>query len=90
MAGCEEAFAEVAGDDLFGVADGGEIDAGVPFQKYIDVCRYTLKLCFGQHRGGRKKRAEQFGDAAGVHEFSIVRAGAVAARLGCVGVRLEQ
>ena len=26
----EEALAEVAADDLFGVADGGEVGAGVP------------------------------------------------------------
>jgi hypothetical protein len=36
----EEAFAEVAGDDLFFVADGGQVDAGVPAEKYIDVRRY--------------------------------------------------
>jgi len=29
MAGGEEGFAEVAGDDFLGVTDGGEIDAGV-------------------------------------------------------------
>jgi hypothetical protein len=29
-AGGEERFAEVAGDDVFGVADGGQVDAGVP------------------------------------------------------------
>ena len=29
-AGHEEAFAEMAGYDLFGVADGGEVDAGIP------------------------------------------------------------
>jgi len=30
MAGKEKRFAEMAGDDLFGVADGGQVDAGVP------------------------------------------------------------
>jgi hypothetical protein len=30
VAGGEEALTEVAGDDVFGVADGGEVDAGVP------------------------------------------------------------
>ena len=30
LAGGEKGFAEVAGDDLFWIADGGEIDAGVP------------------------------------------------------------
>jgi hypothetical protein len=33
VAGGEEAFAEVAGDDLFGIADGGEVDAGVPAEE---------------------------------------------------------
>jgi hypothetical protein len=41
MAGGEEAFAEVAGDDILGVADGGQVDAGVPAEEYIDVRRYT-------------------------------------------------
>jgi hypothetical protein len=31
--GGEEALAEVAGDDFFGVADGGEVDAGVPAEE---------------------------------------------------------
>src|SRR5579864_17621 len=51
MAGGEEALAEVASHDLVGVANGSEVDAGVPADKYIDVCRYTLKLCGGQERG---------------------------------------
>jgi hypothetical protein len=51
MAGGEEALAEVAGHDLVGVADGSEVDAGVPADEYIDVCRYTLKLCGGQESG---------------------------------------
>lgn len=33
----EEAFAEVAADDLFGVADGREIGAGVPAEKEVKV-----------------------------------------------------
>jgi len=33
MAGGEEGFAEVAGDDFFGVADRGEVDMGVPVEK---------------------------------------------------------
>ena len=32
-AGSEQALAEVAGDYLFGIADGGEIDAGVPAEE---------------------------------------------------------
>jgi len=34
----------VAGDDLFFVADGGQVDAGVPADEYIDVCRYMVQL----------------------------------------------
>jgi len=33
MAGGEQGLAEVASDDLPGIADGGEVDAGVPAQK---------------------------------------------------------
>jgi len=51
VAGGEEAFAEVAGDDGFGFADGGQVDAGIPAKKYIDVRRYILQLCWGQDGG---------------------------------------
>ncbi len=33
MAGEEEGLAEVAGHDLVGVADGGQVDAGVPAEQ---------------------------------------------------------
>jgi hypothetical protein len=33
----EEAFAEVTADDLFGVTDGGEVGAGVPLEKKVEV-----------------------------------------------------
>ena len=48
LAGGEEGLAEVAADDVFGVADGGEIDAGIPAEEYIDVCRYMLELSWGK------------------------------------------
>ena len=38
----------MASDDVFGVADGGEVDAGVPSEEYIDVRRYILELGGGQ------------------------------------------
>jgi hypothetical protein len=44
VAGGEEALAEVAGDDFFGVTDGGEVDAGIPAEKYIDVRRYIMQV----------------------------------------------
>jgi hypothetical protein len=44
MAGCEQALAKVADDNLFRVAHGGQVDAGVPAEKYIDVRRYTMQL----------------------------------------------
>jgi hypothetical protein len=77
----KEGFAEVASDNLFRIADGGEIDAGIPAEKYIDERRYTLiervvsrrALVAGRHP---QERGEQFGDAGGVHailELSIVK-----------------
>lgn len=37
MGGGEEAFAEVALDDLFRAADGGEADAGVPAEEEVEI-----------------------------------------------------
>jgi|SRR5271166_7207950 len=51
VAGGKKALAEVAGDDLFFVADGCEIHASVPALEYIDVRRYTLELSGGQDSG---------------------------------------
>jgi len=44
MAGGEEGFAEVAGDDFFRVADRGQVDAGIPAEEYIDIRRYVPQL----------------------------------------------
>ena len=44
----EQAFAEVAGYDLFRVADCGQVDAGIPVHQYIDVHRYTMQLGWRQ------------------------------------------
>src|SRR5712692_4229703 len=51
MAGGKQGFAEVAGDDLVRLAHGGEVDAGIPAEEYIDVCRYLSQL-----RGGEDSR----------------------------------
>src|SRR5579863_167004 len=51
LAGGEEGLAEVAADDVFWVADGGEVDAGIPVEEYIDVRRYMLQL-----RGSQNNR----------------------------------
>ena len=51
VASGEKALAEVAGDDGFGVADGGQVDAGIPAEEYIDVRRYILQWCRGQDDG---------------------------------------
>jgi hypothetical protein len=88
VAGREQALAEVAGYYFFFVADGGQVDAGVPVEKYIDVRRYIFELSggedsrfltgpsarFGMTRlsGGGYEGLEQFGDAGRVHEFLIV------------------
>ena len=68
MAGEKEAFAEVAGYDLFGVADRREIDARIPAHQYIDVHQYTSEqrlriqvLVFAEEWG------EQLGNASGGH-----------------------
>jgi len=37
MAGGEEAFSEVAADDLFRVADGGEVGVGVPLEEEVEI-----------------------------------------------------
>ena len=47
VAGGEQGFSEVAGDDFLRPADGGEVDAGVPAEQYIDVCRYLFQLRLG-------------------------------------------
>jgi len=77
VAGGEEGFAEVASDNLFRVADGGEIDARIPAEEYIDVRRYMLTKGDVSRRslvvGISQERLEQFGDAGAVHvEGSIV------------------
>lgn len=61
----EEAFTEVAGYDLVGIADCGQVHAGVPAQKYIDVYRYMsekMRRVAYPHEWG-----QQFGDAGLVH-----------------------
>jgi len=76
----EEGFAEVAGDDLVWVADGGEVDAGVPAEEYIDVRRYKLQvghrepLRFAQGRlktgvGLLQEWFQELGDAGGLHSL---------------------
>jgi len=71
VAGSEEGFAKVAGDDLFGIADGSEIYARIPAEKYIDVRRYTMiESVIGRWSlvvGLGQERPEQFGDAGGIH-----------------------
>jgi len=47
VAGEEEGLAEVASDDLFRIADGGEVDAGVPAEQKIDVRRYLFEVVGG-------------------------------------------
>ena len=45
MMGGEERLTEVPGHDLFGIADGSKVDAGVPVNEHIDVRRYTFVQC---------------------------------------------
>jgi hypothetical protein len=61
VAGGEEGFAEVASDDFFFAADGGEVDAGVPALEYIDVRRYILELRWGKNSRFLTGPLAQFG-----------------------------
>jgi hypothetical protein len=71
VAGGEEGFAEVAGHDFFRIADGGEVDAGVPVEKYIDVRRYMIaEGVVGSESsvvGFLQEGLKEVGDAGGVH-----------------------
>jgi hypothetical protein len=62
--GSEEGFAEVAGDDLIFIADGGEVDAGVPADEYIDVRRYIMEL--------KRRQQDRFLTAAS-HRLGMTR-----------------
>ena len=77
MAGGEEGFSEVAGEDFFGIADSGEVDACVPAQEQIEVggdvavksvvCRLSVVV------GARCEGLEQRGDLGEVHGKSDCR-----------------
>jgi hypothetical protein len=74
MSSGEEALAEVAGDDFFRIANGGQIDTTVPAKQYIDIRRYTMEeaVMGGGSRAVRicpvEKRSKQFGDAIRRHD----------------------
>ena len=70
VAGGEEAFTEVAGDDVFRVADGGEVDPRIPVGEYIDVSRYMVEIIFCQGLRRVEERMEKFGDVGQIHEES--------------------
>ena len=76
VAGKEEGFSEVAGNDFFRVADGREVDAGVPSEEKIDVRRYLLELRLAQRTcssgAWAQKRVEEFGDTERGHLESLV------------------
>src|SRR5258708_2945072 len=61
VAGGEEGFGEVAGDYFFWIADGGQVDAGVPVEEYIDVRRYTSELGRGQNSRFLTGPSDRFG-----------------------------
>ena len=66
MAGGKEGFAEVASDDLFGIADGGEVDARVPAQEEVEIAGELRQLRVAEGSAA-EKRGEQGGDAGGLH-----------------------
>lgn len=61
----EQALAEVASDDLLGIANGGEIDTLVPAEKYIDVRRYIFDEWLVVD--GADEGMKEVGDAGGIH-----------------------
>jgi hypothetical protein len=63
VASGEEGLAKVAGGDLFGIPDCGEVDTGIPAKQKIDVDRYLFEL----QRLDRCKRVKQGSEATGVH-----------------------
>ena len=61
--GGEEAFAEVAADDLFRVADGGEVGAGVPLEEEIEIDGELGRRSAGGFRVDRvRRRRSRFGE----------------------------
>src|ERR1700677_234336 len=59
----------MAADDLFGIADRGEIGAGVPLEEEIEV---DGKLAIEASRPGQEKIwGEEGGDLVGGHGFSL-------------------
>ena len=59
----------MASDNLFFIADSGEVYAGIPALQYIDVYRYTFVIFCGELllAGWGKKRLQQFDDASHLH-----------------------
>lgn len=55
----------MAGDDLFGIANGGEIDTLIPAEKYIDVRRYIFDEWLVVD--GADEGMKEVGDAGGIH-----------------------
>jgi hypothetical protein len=80
MAGGEEAFSEVAADYLFGIADGGEVGAGVPLVEEIEV-EGELVVERGR-RGVKKIGGEESGDLVGGHGTSLAGCSTWNIRLG--------
>jgi len=80
VAGGEEALAEVAADYLFGVADGGEVGAGVPLEEEVEV-----EGELGEERGRRGVKevgGEESGDLVGGHGTSLAGCSTWNIRLG--------
>jgi len=48
VAGGEQGLAEVASDNLFGIANGSQVDAEIPANQYIDIRRYMFQLGMGK------------------------------------------
>jgi len=62
----EEAFAEVAADDLFGVSDSSEIGTSVPFEEEFEISVKLLVVLLGE-RGSQVRSKKVFDLRYGKH-----------------------
>ena len=67
MPGGEEAFSEVTADDLLGIADGGEVSAGVPLEEEVEVGGEMGEEGSGRIRQVRGEQACDCGFGEGGH-----------------------
>ena len=72
MCGQEQGLPKMAAYDGLRVAHGGQVNASIPSQHHLYICRYTAELlgrqrCLHRQRLRSKKRLQYFGDAILFH-----------------------